>query len=669
MAKKRRTSVATSASPAPVTPPRVRRLHVPPRVHISRSGVAASTRSQLTVAQLPVLSPPLKKRVTSRRVGKAVKLQLPDDSDQEDKKEVLHANVTTCCIHNRKIETEEALVESIQPDPYLPETYQRHATVVRHGSSFYNAMLTRARVHMDQSEFMALQVLEYETKFYLWTREGRVGCAGKTTLHGPFTTVKKAIQEFCTLFSVNTNCEWDERHALRYEEGSFTWIELDYSMGTPYSESLTTALAEHHDATEQLDAPPLPPPSSRKRCRTTMWTTSTSSRSSSAEGRDANADGEKACPASTETTATCACAVMPPSRLPPEVQEFVTLISDYSAYAGSVVDDVFGNADLKLPLGRLSKTTIKRGYEALEEIYEALRSRNVPGARLTYLSSYFYSLIPHHAHLDVLDTMVKVGRKVEWMAEVSGAVAHEPVVRRCTARNYVDACYDVLECDLHPLKRSEPEFALIETYIRNSNCCGRKQDLLQLLAVFRVEKPEQETRFEPFRTFGNRRILWHGSHVANWAGILSEGLRIAPPEVASNGRTFGKGLYFTDKVTKAQAYCHCRPTNGYYHCIFALNEVALGESKEMLYSDDNAVQFVHTGAGGRAKGAYFHSCKAVGSCRPDAAGEIVDAYGAIWPVGKPVQPEERTGFHHSEYVIYNPRQTRMRYVVLVKSRY
>ncbi|KAG6610687.1 putative poly [ADP-ribose] polymerase 2 [Phytophthora cinnamomi] len=580
MAKKRRASAASakkaspaaaamssspfpypSLSPAPATPTRPRRVH-PPRVHTARSGVAASTRSQLGASQLPVLSPPLKKRVTSRRSAKAVKLQLPDD-DERDADAADDAENdggrTNCCLHGSETESEddEDKQQLIKPDPYLPEAYQRRATVLRHAGSFYDAMLTRARVHNNHSEFIALQALEFEKQFYLWTRAGRVGCAGKTTLTGPFPSAEKVTLEFCTLFASNTNCEWDERHALRYQEGSYTWIELDYSTGTPYSESLTSALADNQGEMDNADSfrdfdlvPTSPPPlpltstSSRKRRRAAMWTTyssaasttpatpSTGVRRSLSNQLDwlyANSDGDTASAASSET-ATCACATAPQSRLPTEVQDFLTLIADHTelSYAYTVTDDLLGDAIMKLPLGRLSKTTIKRGYETLEEIYEALRSRQVSRARLTNLSSHFYSLIPHHSRLEVIDTMVKLGKKIQLMAEVGAS------------------------------------------------------------------------------------ILWHGSHLANWLGILSEGLRIAPPEVASNGRTFGKGLYFTDKVTKAQAYCHCRPTNGHNQCVFALSEVALG---------------------------------------------------------KPVQPEERTGLHHSEYIIYNPSQTRMRYVVLARSPY
>ena len=54
---------------------------------------------------------------------------------------------------------------------------------------------------------------------------------------------------------------------------------------------------------------------------------------------------------------------------------------------------------------------------------------------------------------------------------------------------------------------------------------------------------------------GNRKLLWHGSRLTNWAGILSGGLRIAPPEAPVTGYMFGKGLYFADMSSKSANYC------------------------------------------------------------------------------------------------------------------
>jgi len=45
--------------------------------------------------------------------------------------------------------------------------------------------------------------------------------------------------------------------------------------------------------------------------------------------------------------------------------------------------------------------------------------------------------------------------------------------------------------------------------------------------------------------------LWHGSRITNFVGILSQGLRIAPPEAPASGYAFGKGLYFADMFEKS----------------------------------------------------------------------------------------------------------------------
>lgn len=40
----------------------------------------------------------------------------------------------------------------------------------------------------------------------------------------------------------------------------------------------------------------------------------------------------------------------------------------------------------------------------------------------------------------------------------------------------------------------------------------------------------------------------------NFLGILSQGLRIAPPEAPPTGYMFGKGVYFADMFDKSFGY-------------------------------------------------------------------------------------------------------------------
>ena len=78
---------------------------------------------------------------------------------------------------------------------------------------------------------------------------------------------------------------------------------------------------------------------------------------------------------------------------------------------------------------------------------------------------------------------------------------------------------------------------------------------VQVQEIFRVERKGEHARFLKTQS-SDRRLLWHGSRTTNFAGILSQGLRIAPPEAPVSGYMFGKGVYLADISTKSANYCH-----------------------------------------------------------------------------------------------------------------
>ncbi|CAJ0565239.1 unnamed protein product, partial [Mesorhabditis spiculigera] len=64
--------------------------------------------------------------------------------------------------------------------------------------------------------------------------------------------------------------------------------------------------------------------------------------------------------------------------------------------------------------------------------------------------------------------------------------------------------------------------------------------------ILGLERSGEAERFR--KDLGDRMLLWPGSGVPNYGGILSQGLRIAPPEAPVTGYMFGKGVYFADIV-------------------------------------------------------------------------------------------------------------------------
>ncbi|XP_075147428.1 poly [ADP-ribose] polymerase-like [Haematobia irritans] len=107
--------------------------------------------------------------------------------------------------------------------------------------------------------------------------------------------------------------------------------------------------------------------------------------------------------------------------------------------------------------------------------------------------------------------------------------------------NPIDKHYEQLKTKLVPLDKHCEEFALLEKYVRNTHADTHNMYDLEVVDIFHVSRQGEARRYKPFKKLHNRRLLWHGSRLTNFAGILSHGLKIAPPEAPVTGYMFGKG--------------------------------------------------------------------------------------------------------------------------------
>lgn len=111
--------------------------------------------------------------------------------------------------------------------------------------------------------------------------------------------------------------------------------------------------------------------------------------------------------------------------------------------------------------------------------------------------------------------------------------------------------------EFNPLDHKSKEYKQLSEYLLNSSAPSHGLRY-RLQDIFRIERPGERDRFEKStKTFkdSNRLLLWHGSRTTNFGGILSQGLRIAPPEAPANGYAFGKGVYLADLSSKSANYC------------------------------------------------------------------------------------------------------------------
>lgn len=124
------------------------------------------------------------------------------------------------------------------------------------------------------------------------------------------------------------------------------------------------------------------------------------------------------------------------------------------------------------------------------------------------------------------------------------------------------------------------------------------------MEIFELNKDNEEKRFKS--EIHNKMLLWHGSRLTNMVGILSTGLRIAPPEAPVTGYMFGKGIYFADMVSKSANYCFTNRDNNVG--ILLLCEVALGNTNDLTASCYTANNLPPN----------KHSTKGIGKTQPDS---------------------------------------------------
>ncbi len=101
------------------------------------------------------------------------------------------------------------------------------------------------------------------------------------------------------------------------------------------------------------------------------------------------------------------------------------------------------------------------------------------------------------------------------------------------------------------------------------------------MEMFKINKHGSEEAFR--KDLDNHVMLWHGSRLTNFVGILSQGLRIAPPEAPVSGYRLGKGIYLADMISKSVPYCYASASNDTF-CIMVC-DAALGNINEKLHDD------------------------------------------------------------------------------------
>jgi poly [ADP-ribose] polymerase len=236
----------------------------------------------------------------------------------------------------------------------------------------------------------------------------------------------------------------------------------------------------------------------------------------------------------------------------------------------------------------------------------------------------------------VIDSVATFGREQETlqlmkdMLQVNGVEGGGSVLHDAK----VDQQYLSLKCNVGFLEQDDPKYREIERYLIDSQVDGRS---ITVRHVYTLRRGDEHRAFAiGGGAIGNHRLLFHGSGVQNWVGILSRGILLPKVAVSMGVRRtdagwLGNGIYFGDAACTSAAYTTVGRSSPQRRTrLMALATVALGQVKD----------YTKITYGLSAPPAGYHSCHGVRHARH--------------------RPSE---FADDEYVVYHPRQQRLEYLV------
>ncbi|KAH7104705.1 PARP-domain-containing protein, partial [Auriculariales sp. MPI-PUGE-AT-0066] len=508
-------------------------------------------------------------------------------------------------------------------DPKSP--YVNTHQVYSGGGEVWDAMLNQTDPIKNANKFYVIQVLHNignDASCILFTRWGRVGEDGQSQTKGSFPP-SVAIEEFKKQFKSKTSINWEQRRtSTSSAKNKYTWLERDFEE-------------------EKEDKP---------------------------SGSNAEDDNEP----------------IPEPQMAPELQVLTKLIFNsklIQAHLSAMNYDA-----RKLPLGKLAKSTITRAFAALKDIEQVITEPNGAFAKshggfnaaCAALSGAYYSLLPHNFgrnkptiinDTQLLKTELELVDALGDM-EVTSKLMSDDSVRDANGRriNPLDHHLASLELSfIEPVTGVKEREALVR-YARETH--GKTHHIkCDLIHAFRVGRDSEETAWQSAGWGklgpGERKLLWHGSRSTNFAGILKQGLRIAPPEAPVTGYMFGKGAYLADMMSKSANYCYSHLSDNIG--VMLLCEAAIDPVLELFHANYHAAE--------ECKKNSKMATKGIGRTQPAAwqdAGETLgwDALkGCEMPKGV-AQEVNPVGAHlqYNEYIVYSTNQIRLRYLLMFNMR-
>uniref|UniRef100_A0A7S0D2V7 Poly [ADP-ribose] polymerase n=1 Tax=Amorphochlora amoebiformis TaxID=1561963 RepID=A0A7S0D2V7_9EUKA len=439
----------------------------------------------------------------------------------------------------------------------------------------YDCMLNQTNIANNNNKYYVIQILTNGSSYYVWNRWGRVGEDGAMRRFGPFG-FDQAEKQFCKKFKDKTRNDWYDRANFKPKTGKYTLIKMQ----------------------AQVKKSPAKKPAKKPVKKTTKPKVK--------------------------------------SNLHKKVQDLIEYIYfEATGQLKKTLDCNITESGIETPLGVLSEAQVDKGFNSLKTAFDTFKKS---GSGSALLSNKYYTEVPHkfgRQRPPVLNSLVMFEKEFQLLELMKDMVSISEKSKdseegSVLASNDVDTQYGSLSNKIDYLAPGSDEYKEVANEVANSIKRSHSKDCLDIVNIYSVERKEERKRWKSRKGVKtNHRMLYHGSRIANWVGLLSRGILM--PKVVVNlgihrtdGGWLGSGIYFGEADT-ASYYAG----KGHKKTSFMLVcNVALGKMKD--YSK------ITYGLSEPPKG--FDSCHGV----------------------------KGSQFHDDEYVVYKDNQQYMAYLVELK---
>lgn len=205
----------------------------------------------------------------------------------------------------------------------------------------------------------------------------------------------------------------------------------------------------------------------------------------------------------------------------------------------------------------------------------------------------------------------------------------------------VHSKYKSIGAFIQHLRSDTSEYSNLKNFITSSYHAsddGNPNKPIKIINIYEVLRPDESLAFKD--EIKNQRKLFHGSKVNNFVGILSRGL--LPPKFVvdelggarSDVGLLGSGIYFSESLNTSLKYAHLSQKKNTR--LVVICDVALGNCKD-YYDFDTSLTMPPEG------------------------------FDSTHGIKKSYENKIYSKFEDSEYVVYDQRQQRIRYIVELHS--